>query len=146
MLAAADAALIIGDMALFADHRARGAAKVDLGATWTEMTGLPFVWAFWAGPEDAVRPDTVPLLQAAAQDGMRDSDAIAAAYCAQEPTRIATAQRYLRDNLAFRLTARSFEGLRTYYGEAERLGLVPRACEPEFFPGQSAIMGADAGQ
>ena len=53
MLASADAALIIGDMALFADHRAHTAEKIDLGAVWSEMTGLPFVWAFWSGRPDA---------------------------------------------------------------------------------------------
>jgi chorismate dehydratase len=144
MLAGADAALIIGDMALFTDHRAHGVEKIDLGAAWTDMTGLPFVWAFWSGRADAVRSDTVPWLQTAAQDGMAHSDAIAAAYCSDNPSRVATAQRYLRENLAFRLTPRALDGLRTYYGEAARLGLVPGAHEPAFFPGQSAIMGADA--
>ena len=66
MLASADAALLIGDLALFADPRAHGAEKIDLGAVWTEMTGLPFVWAFWSGRPDAVRADTVELLQAVA--------------------------------------------------------------------------------
>jgi chorismate dehydratase len=147
MLAAADAALLIGDLALFADHRAHGAAKIDLGATWTEMTGLPFVWAFWSGRPDAVREDTVALLQAAAQEGMAHADAIASAYCAHDPSRVPTAQRYLRENLAFRLTDRALEGLRTFYGEAQRLGLAARAAEPAFFDvGQSAIMRTDAGR
>ena len=50
MLAAADAALLIGDPALFLDHRALGADKTDLGEAWTALTGLPVVWAFWSGP------------------------------------------------------------------------------------------------
>ena len=44
-----DAALLIGDPALFLDHVAAGLTKIDLGAEWTRLTGLPFVWAFWAG-------------------------------------------------------------------------------------------------
>ena len=36
MLAVADAALLIGDPALFVDHRALGAEKIDLGAAWTD--------------------------------------------------------------------------------------------------------------
>jgi chorismate dehydratase len=140
MLVSADAALIIGDMALFADHRAHGAEKIDLGAAWTEMTGLPFVWAFWAGRADAVRADTVSILQAAAGDGMAHSDQIAAAYCDHDPQRVPIAQRYLRENLAFRLTDRALDGLRTFYTEAARLGLVDRAAEPAFFeaPGPRA--------
>ena len=85
MLATSDAALLIGDLALFADHRAYGAEKIDLGAVWTEMTGLPFVWAFWAGRPDAAGADAVRRLQTAAEEGMAHSDRIAAAYCARYP-------------------------------------------------------------
>lgn len=44
MLAAHDAALIIGDPALYLDPAARGVQKIDLGEAWNDMTGLPFVW------------------------------------------------------------------------------------------------------
>src|SRR5688500_1102525 len=54
MLERADAALIIGDVALFLDHHRLGAAKIDLGQEWTAMTGLPFVYACWTGWPDAV--------------------------------------------------------------------------------------------
>src|SRR6266545_3592726 len=50
MLRRCDAALLIGDPALFLDHERLGAEKIDLGEQWTSMTGLPFVWAFWAVP------------------------------------------------------------------------------------------------
>jgi predicted solute-binding protein len=70
MLAEADAALVIGDPALFVDYRALGAEKIDLGQIWTAMTSLPFVWAFWSGPADAILPADVALLQAAAAAGM----------------------------------------------------------------------------
>src|SRR5262249_1305249 len=63
MLANADAALLIGDPALFLDHRALGAEKIDLGDAWTTMTGLPFVWAFWSGRSDAVDRAVVRRLQ-----------------------------------------------------------------------------------
>ncbi len=49
MLEQCDGALVIGDPALYLDHRAAGLNKIDLGDEWTAMTGLPFVWAFWAG-------------------------------------------------------------------------------------------------
>ncbi len=49
MLEHADAALIIGDTALFLDHATAGAQKIDLGDEWTSTTGLPFVYALWAG-------------------------------------------------------------------------------------------------
>jgi predicted solute-binding protein len=54
MLEQHDAALVIGDNALFADHERLGLEKVDLGEEWVGMTGLPFVYAFWAGRPGAV--------------------------------------------------------------------------------------------
>jgi chorismate dehydratase len=133
MLAAADAALLIGDLALFADHRAHGAEKIDLGEAWSEATGLPFVWAFWAGQPDTATPETVALLQAAAETGMASVAAIAADYCRESPERIPIAERYLRDHLAFRLTPRATLGLRAYYRAAAELGLIAAAPVPAFF-------------
>ena len=124
MLAAADAALMIGDPALFADARAAGAEKIDLGAAWTEMTGLPFVWAFWAGRPDAADAATVRVLQDAAREGMAQTDAIADAYYPGDPARQAVARRYLREHLRFELDAPALEGLRLYYREAAALGLT----------------------
>ncbi len=56
MLARCDAALLIGDPALYLDHAARELRKIDLGDEWTRLTGLPFVWAFWAGRPRALTP------------------------------------------------------------------------------------------
>ena len=75
------------------------------------MTGLPFVWAFWAGRPDAADAGMVARLQDAAEQGMANTDQIAAAYCPGDPIRIAVAQRYLRENLTFRLTGRALDGL-----------------------------------
>jgi chorismate dehydratase len=133
MLSAADAALMIGDPALFIDARALGAEKIDLGAAWSEMTGLPFVWAFWAGRPGAASPATVALLRQAAVDGMRHSDELADAYCAGEPARQVIARRYLRENLRFELDARAEDGLRTFYREAAAVGAVPAPGALEFF-------------
>jgi predicted solute-binding protein len=126
MLAAADSALLIGDPALFADHAALGATKIDLGAAWTAMTGLPFVWAVWSGRSDAVSAEAVATLNDAARDGAVHLDEIADAYCAGRPERQAIARTYLHHNLRFALDERAIEGLRTYYREAASLELVPR--------------------
>jgi chorismate dehydratase len=133
MLAKADAALLIGDPALFIDASAQTLTKTDLGAEWTSMTGLPFVWAFWSGPPDAAPPEVVSLLQRAADDGMRVSDAIADAYLAGDPDRQLVGRAYLRENLMFRLTPRALQGLTTYFGEAVALGLATSAQAPVFF-------------
>lgn len=135
MLAEADAALLIGDPALFLDPADHGAEKIDLGALWTSMTGLPFVWAFWSGLPSAADPATVGLLQDAAEQGIARSDEIADAYCAAAPERQALARRYLRENLAFRFTDRAIEGLRTYYREAVAAGVITAEPAIGFFPG-----------
>lgn len=133
MLAAADAALLIGDPALFADPSAVGATKIDLGAEWTTMTGLPFVWAFWAGRAGAADAGIVDLLQQAAEAGMARSDELADAYCADRPDRQPLARRYLRENLMFRLTPPAVEGLTAYYREASTFGAGPSNPRIRFF-------------
>jgi predicted solute-binding protein len=125
MLARADAALLIGDPALFADVP-DGVQKIDLGAEWTALTGLPFVWAFWAGRPDAADTEVVELLHQAAREGMRRSDEVADAYCAGSPERQASARDYLRRNLMFEFTPRAIEGVEAYYREAAALGLARR--------------------
>jgi predicted solute-binding protein len=138
MLAKADAALLIGDPALFADPRAYGADRIDLGREWTEMTGLPFVWAFWAGRPDAASPDVVALLQEAARQGIAHSDDVANAFLSPDPARQAVGRRYLREHLRFELDDRMVDGLRRFYQEAHALGLVPRDGPVEFY-GEGAL-------
>ncbi len=133
MLASADAALLIGDPALFVDHRAYGAEKIDLGAAWTELTGLPFVWAFWAGHGGGVGGEAVRRLQAARDEGVARADEVADAYCAGDPARQAIARRYLREHMKYELSPRALEGLAAYYREAAALGIVARTGPLEFF-------------
>jgi chorismate dehydratase len=134
MLAKADAALLIGDPALFLDHHAHRASKTDLGAEWTAMTGLPFVWAFWSGPAGGpVDTAVVRRLHRARDAGVAAYDAIADAYCAGDPARQTIARRYLSEHMRYDLDARALEGLRTYYREARALGLVGRDPSIELF-------------
>lgn len=133
MLDAADAALLIGDPALFFDPPT-GVTKIDLGAVWSGMTGLPFVWAFWSGRPDAADVATVDVLQRAAAAGGAHIDEIARAYVAAAPERIPLAARYLRENLVFTLEARERQGLETYFREAASLGLIPAAPALAFYP------------
>jgi chorismate dehydratase len=139
MLAEYDAALVIGDPALLIDHKALGAQieKIDLGQVWSEMTGLPFVWAFWSGRAHAASPAAVRRLQEARETGVTISDALADAYVAATPQHRDLARRYLRENIRFDLTERMIEGLLTYYREAARLGVIASAPEPRFFAGDT---------
>jgi chorismate dehydratase len=140
MLAEYDAALVIGDPALLVDYRAIGpeVEKVDLGQAWSEMTGLPFVWAFWAGRAGALSAAAVRRLQDAKDAGVEISDSLADAYVSGTPQHRELARHYLRENIRFDLTDRMLEGLRAYYREAASLGVIPSAPEPLFFAASAA--------
>jgi chorismate dehydratase len=90
MVEQCDAALLIGDPAFDADHNALGLRKIDLGGEWTAMTGLPFVWAFWAGRLDAAPPDVCRALAEARDRGVQAIDRIAADYAPGDPARAAS--------------------------------------------------------
>jgi chorismate dehydratase len=136
MLASADAALIIGDIALMLDHTAvrrkpdttneanAAIQKIDLGELWTGMTGLPFVYAFWAGWPDGLTPADAEALLQARDAGVAHAADVARAYYPGEPVREAVARRYLRDNIRYTFGDEELEGLRTFYAYAAELGLV----------------------
>jgi predicted solute-binding protein len=124
MLAQTDAALIIGDTALFLDHEAAGVHKIDLGQEWLAMTGLPFVYACWTGWPGALDRSDVLMLQRSRDEGVAQSDAVAAAYYPDDTAHQAAARRYLRDNIRYFLGDEELEGLKTFYRYASELGLV----------------------
>lgn len=150
-----DAALLIGDPALFLDHAAAGFAKIDLGGEWTRMTGLPFVWALWAGRADALAPEHVVALQEARDAGVANSDAIADAHCLIGPTpaerplhaeaggvspkpahdelRAKAGRTYLRENIQYRLGEREAAGLRRYYELAAKHDVIKAARSADFY-------------
>jgi chorismate dehydratase len=144
MLARADAALLIGDAALFVDPATHGARKWDLGALWTDLTGLPFVWAFWSGQADAADRTAVLILQDAARDGLAHLSEIADGYCPESETNRKVALRYLERNLNFSLDDRAVAGLQTYYEEAASLGVVAVSRELVFYDGPAAPPGFEA--
>lgn len=132
MTATHDAALLIGDPALEADADALGLLKVDLGETWLEMTGLPFVYAAWTGRAGAVSAGDVQALQAARDEGLAHIETIAAEYAANDPGRTARAAAYLRDNVRYGLGPDEAAGLQLFLNRAAALGLGPQR-NVEFF-------------
>jgi chorismate dehydratase len=122
MIERCDAALVIGDPALYLDHEAANLDKIDLGERWTSLTGLPFVWAFWAGRAGALTAAGVAALTAARDAGVAASDQIADAYCG--PARAALGRAYLRDNIRYTLDERAAAGLRRYYELAAKHGVI----------------------
>jgi chorismate dehydratase len=134
MLDGVDAALIIGDNALVwspADVRCAGGLstdvqKIDLGAAWQELTGLPFVYAVWAGRDGAVDAAGVAALQEARARGVAGVDTIAREYFT-DPVRQRIARHYLRDNIKCYLGDRERTALEMFYRYASELGLAANA-------------------
>jgi chorismate dehydratase len=140
MLAHSDAALIIGDNALLLDHRqSRGGSlqseieKIDLGEAWQTLTGLPFVYAFWAGRPEALGADEVVALQRARDAGITQSDAIARRYFPDSVAHQAAGAAYLRDNIKYYLGDEERAGLETFYRYAVEAGVVEEEVEPLFY-------------
>src|SRR5262245_55202295 len=140
MLKVADAALIIGDHALFVgggeldvDGRRVVVEKIDLGGVWDAATGLPFVYAFWAGRPDALSASDVEHLNSAKAEGVERVDAIAAAYFAGQPDRQLAGARYLRDNIKYDFGDEERAGLELFYRYAAEAGVVNEARTLRFY-------------
>ncbi len=178
MLAHNDAALIIGDQALFADasqstvhsrqstalhepststpHRSTDGElatgdqlstlgklstvncqlpieTIDLGDIWTRMTGLPFVYAFWAGRPGVLTRDDVLALQQARDAGVDRIDEIVRQYFPGEPARQEIGVRYLRDNIKYHLGPEERAGLELFYRYAAEARVVPGTQELRLF-------------
>lgn len=140
MLEHCDAALIIGDNALLLEHPKfevgslkSEVEKIDLGEAWQTLTGLPFVYAFWAGRSEALGTDEVVALQRARDAGVTQSDAIARRYFPDSVARQAAGAVYLRDNIKYYLGDEERAGLETFYRYAAEAGVVDKALAPLFY-------------
>ena len=131
MLTRADAALLIGDPVF--DALEGTEQSLALGAEWGELTGLPFVFAFWAGRKDALDPALVRGLHDAKEEGLRHIDEIARIHHTQSPGDPALYARYLREYIDFDLDAAALEGLRAFYDKAASHGLIAAAPELRFY-------------
>ncbi|WP_338090455.1 menaquinone biosynthesis protein [Planosporangium thailandense] len=144
MLLEADAAVLIGDVALRALYEAptRGLTVTDLGQAWRDWTGLPMVFAVWAARRDYAQanPGRVKDVHEAflrSRDlSLRELDEVATAAARWEPFDAATLAEYFRA-LDFSLGARQVEGVREFARRAAALGEVPElpADGPRFFEG-----------
>ncbi len=110
----ADASLIIGDDAL-AVH-ASGVPRLDLAEAWTEWTGLPMVFAVWAG-QRASRSrwgSAVPRLSEALNLGLARRAALCEAAQGDLGVDARTLRVYLGNRIRYRLGPREERGLRHY--------------------------------
>ncbi len=136
MLREADAAVLIGDVALRATYDAERAGDahplhiVDLGAAWRDWSGLPMVFAVWAARRDfaQVRPGVVKevhdVFRGSLDLALRQVDAVARHAARWEVFDVATLTRYFT-TLDFSLGDRQLEGIMAFARRAAARGAVP---------------------
>lgn len=124
-----DSVLLIGDKVIAAgpnDPASPWAYQLDLGAAWRAWTGLPFVFAFWAAPEDADLGELPRLLSEARRLGQANIDAICREQAPALGWPVALAREYLTRHLQFELTPRYRAGLERFYELAAADGIIER--------------------
>jgi chorismate dehydratase len=138
MLAACDAALLIGDPALLAleDRAARQERTgeellyMDLGAEWHKLTGLPWISAVWGVREDAIcstqqRDQLVSDLIGSRDAGLAHIDDLAQEWAMHIEVPRATIHAYLSRNIHYILDEDCLEGLRRFYELAAACDVLP---------------------
>ena len=105
-------AVVIGDAARNLPDRLT--TRIDLGGVWKAWTGLPFVFAVWAG-----RPDLPPE----ALDGLREAARRGLAARAEAPE---ADRAYLTESIRYELDDRALMGLRRFAALGHAAGLLQK--------------------
>lgn len=148
MLAACDAALIIGDPALMIsekipragqhggwgsfNHTNFGELRVfDLAELWVERTGKPFVFAVWAVREQALQEckpelDVAGIFQRSRDRGLTAQNIVTIAK--EWSPRLGLSEQvisdYLTENIYYKLDGSCTDGLQKFFQYSRELGLI----------------------
>jgi cyclic dehypoxanthinyl futalosine synthase len=131
----ATGALVIGDAGFAAASAHRHV--VDLGEEWRRVTGLPFVYAIWAGRAGVLDADDVALLQQSLADGLAHRGEIARAWAEAHGGPPAPYEKYLNENIRYRLGAEELSGVGAFFDRMRATGLIDRAARLRFFDGSA---------
>ena len=114
-----------------------GRQVLDLGAAWTEWTGLPFVYALWQARRDASEEELRRiyglLVESLAWYEAHDAE-VAGRYAERFGVPASALLAYWRA-LRFRLDGRMEDGLRRFYELAAGLGEAPPVPTLEWLAG-----------
>ena len=132
MMAEHDAGLLIGDPALKID-RSRY-LTYDLAEEWIRLTGKPFVFAFWAVRQAALRDappalDLPTIFQDSRDHGLEAAslDRIAREWAPRLGLSEAEIKAYLTENIYYDLDPACLDGLGLFYRYACECGALPAA-------------------
>lgn len=121
MLGNADAALLIGDAALNVDPLELDLPCLDLGEEWVTHTGLPMVFAQWAGRSDVVTPSLAEALHGSCQYGLAHLDEIIEQEAPARGFARPLVEQYLTRNIVFQLGDAEYAGLAQYLKSVKEL-------------------------
>jgi chorismate dehydratase len=132
MLAACDAAVIIGDAALAVDRTRY--ATYDLAEEWQRLTGKPFVFAFWAVRMAALREmrsglDLGGTFRDSRDEGVRPENIrrIAHEWASRVGLTEAGVTSYLTRNIDYYLDPATISGLELFFQLCAEHHLLPEA-------------------
>ena len=127
-----DAGLLIGDPALKVD-RSRY-LTYDLAEEWIRRTGQPFVFAFWAVRQAALKDaaptlDLAALFQESRDHGLQEENLhqIAREWAPRLGLSEAEIRTYLTENIYYDLDPACLGGLHLFYRYAKECGALPEA-------------------
>lgn len=127
----ADAVLVIGDRAMHAPNEEFHTVW-DLGEEWLAWTGLPFVFAMWVARRGVASSHVEQMLSESRDRGVARISDIARREAAKLNIPVESAERYLTDNLFFRLTSAERSGLKLFQQLAVQAGLAPEGVDLVF--------------
>jgi len=114
MMAEADAALMIGDPALRVDAASIPWSVYDLGAEWWDLTGLPMVFAVWAGRKEVITPEVIGAFQQSYAFGRERVEEIVACESAPRGFTPELVRSYLTHNVVSLLGDEEYAGMRRF--------------------------------
>lgn len=143
MLERADAAILIGDPALFAlEERSNRFERTgeelvyhDLAHEWHKVTGLPFISAVWSASHGAVLDESIAEDFIRSRDhGLQNIEALAREWSRKMPVPEETIRTYLTTNIHYVLDEECLEGMRGFFRIAGETGVLP-----EYNPALEAV-------
>lgn len=115
-----DAVMLIGDPAFTTSRE--NLNVLDLGESWRRLTGLPAVFALWAGP--GMDENVERILHRSKEAGMCALETIAAQYCALIEQPEDRCFNYLTRTIHYDLGPEEQESLDTFREKAIKHGLI----------------------
>jgi predicted solute-binding protein len=132
MLKDNDAALLIGDTALYVDKEMTEIR--DLSEDWYEHTGYPFVFAFMAGSKKIVKADHMDQLHESLEQGLQNIHKIAENHpCPRIEQAADVNEKYLTENICYDFGENELNGLKLFFIKAWENGLIDGVPRLNFF-------------